>query len=148
MSEETPRTDALIPSQSFVDQTRLFDREWFIPLLDLARQLERELALSKQQHDCTIDILQQTQRELQAEKIAREGMEKDAARYRWLRERMGTRQERMMSGPDKECIYVRPGHSVVNTNRDARPVCMDEESFQKSMKKLDEAIDSAIGDKA
>lgn len=41
---KTPRTDALIPSQSFVDQTRLFDREWFIPLLDHARQLERELA--------------------------------------------------------------------------------------------------------
>ena len=40
---KTPETDALIPSQTFVDQTRLFDREYFIPLLDKSRSLETRL---------------------------------------------------------------------------------------------------------
>jgi hypothetical protein len=47
MPAPTPRTDALIPSQSFVDETRLFDREWFVPLLDHARSLERSLAAAQ-----------------------------------------------------------------------------------------------------
>ena len=41
---DTPKTDALIVSQSFVDETRLFDRCHYIPLLDLARALERSNA--------------------------------------------------------------------------------------------------------
>jgi hypothetical protein len=45
--QATPRTDALIPSQSFVDETRLFDREWFVPLLEHARSLERALAAAE-----------------------------------------------------------------------------------------------------
>lgn len=43
----TPRTDGVLPSQSFIDETRLFDRHYYLPLIDLARQLERELAEAK-----------------------------------------------------------------------------------------------------
>lgn len=59
---ETPRTDALIPSQSFVDQTRLFDREWFCPLLDLSRTLERENAALREK----LEQAEQRERELLA----------------------------------------------------------------------------------
>lgn len=40
---DTPRTDAVLPSQSFIDETRLFDRHYYLPLIEHARQLEREL---------------------------------------------------------------------------------------------------------
>lgn len=43
-ANETPRTDGVLPSQSFIDETRLFDRHYYLPLIELARNLERELA--------------------------------------------------------------------------------------------------------
>jgi hypothetical protein len=43
MSERpTPITDALVPSESFIRETRLFDRSYYLPLLDHARDLERQ----------------------------------------------------------------------------------------------------------
>lgn len=43
----TPRTDLMIVSQSFVDETRMFDRHYYVLLLEHARQLERELFAAK-----------------------------------------------------------------------------------------------------
>lgn len=45
---DTPRTDGVLPSQSFIDETRLFDRHYYLPLIEHARQLERDLATERE----------------------------------------------------------------------------------------------------
>ena len=40
---DTPETDAIVPSASFIRETRLFDMSYYLPLLDHARSLELRL---------------------------------------------------------------------------------------------------------
>ncbi|MDA8119157.1 MAG: hypothetical protein M0Z85_03715 [Gammaproteobacteria bacterium] len=69
----------------------------------------------------------------------READEADAARYRWLRERLEVRKLQPMRGPVRPGLEVRLGcefFDVVQRERNRRPALADE---------LDAAIDAAIG---
>lgn len=70
-------------SQSFVDETRLFDRCHFIPLLEHARQLERENADLRADIERHVKIASEQATELADLRTKLEAAQRDAACFQW-----------------------------------------------------------------
>ena len=75
----------------------------------------------------------------------READEADAARYRWLRERLEVRNMEAMNGTRRPAIDVRIGRSFVDTPVRPRASKLAQEAEARFGNELDAAIDAAIG---
>ena len=69
---------------------------------------------------------------------------KDAARYRWLRDRMQIRFETSMSGDKRPAFSMRNGHAFCDSMLDPARGWMDPKNFDEKRERIDDAIDSAI----
>ena len=69
----------------------------------------------------------------------------DAARYRWLRERLEVRNMEAMNGTRHPAIDVRIGRSFVDTPVRPRASKLAQEAEARFGNELDAAIDAAIG---
>jgi hypothetical protein len=68
----------------------------------------------------------------------------DAARYRWLRERLQIRFMEAVSGIKKEGITTRIGHCFLDADRIPGSGYLDQSKFQAECTALDAAIDAAL----
>jgi hypothetical protein len=109
----TPRTDAAAVSREFIAREMDIYAHKFV-LASVAKELERELAAA--------------QAELAEAK-------RDAARYRWLRQRMEARELESMRGDVRPALQVRLGAAFL----DVTPIPHD-----SIMAELDAAIDAAM----
>ena len=72
-------------------------------------------------------------------------IDRDAARYRWLRERLQVRNMDAMNGTRRPAIDVRIGRSFVDSPIRPRASKLAQEAEARFGNELDAAIDAAIG---
>lgn len=69
----------------------------------------------------------------------------DAARYRWLRDRMQIRHEApMFGGRPREVLSMRIGHAFLDGRMDPRAGWADQRYFDECRDRLDSAIDDLL----
>lgn len=73
--------------------------------------------------------------------------ERDAVRYRWLRERMEVGPQRAMSGSTRDAISVRIGCSFMDSEVSKRRSLKDPDAHENGCKKFDAAIDAYLSRK-
>lgn len=73
--------------------------------------------------------------------------ERDAARYRWLRERMEVGPQRAMSGSTRDAMSVRIGCSFMDSEVLKRRSLNDPDAHENGCKKFDAAIDAFLSRK-
>ena len=68
----------------------------------------------------------------------------DAARYRWLRDRLKVKEERSLAGSYRDSIYVRVGQSFFDTPTRGSTGYVDPAVYAVECMELDAAIDAAM----
>lgn len=95
-----------------------------------------------QARDTTIRLQDEAIAELRNEL---ERMQKDADRYRWLRDRMKVHCEAPMSGGEKRAtLTMRIGHGFLDSKMDPTSGWTDLRWFDECREKVDSAIDAAM----
>jgi hypothetical protein len=84
------------------------------------------------------------QSELDALKAHIADLEKDAARYQWLRERLATRESQSVSGSWRLAIEIRIGRSFFDTPSRGAGGYLIPSKFWEECDLLDAAIDKAM----
>jgi hypothetical protein len=77
---------------------------------------------------------------------SQEGIERDAARYRWLRDRMEVHYEVPISGRgNRATLAMRLGHEFLDCKMPPAGGWVAQRYFDECRDKLDAAIDEALG---
>ena len=71
-------------------------------------------------------------------------IEKDAARYRWLRDRLQVRYEASIAGDKRAILTMRVGHGFLDSNIRPEHGWTDPRYFDECREKVDAAIDAAV----
>ena len=75
-------------------------------------------------------------------------IEDEAARYRWLRDRMQVRYETPVSGREKRAVLsFRPGHGFLDSTKNPETGWTNPKHFDECREKVDAAIDEALKEK-